>query len=569
MEHLGTSAYRQDWDIYYDSLYGYVLLHPRIRAALDLRLMQRLRHIKQLSTVPLVFSGANHTRFEHSVGVYHLATHVFDTLRLKYGSDDRFATLFTPVKKLALQLAALFHDLGHGPTSHTFELFCTRCLEQDTLGHEAMTTALIEGNIPDHRSVYEFLTHVHTEVDESRPDDRDVGLLEPACIAALARGQAPGRYKNLQYLGQIISSSIDVDKMDYLRRDALNCGLGTGSVDVWGIIHNFVVYEDKAVWNAGLSSDAAPILEAFLATRDHAYRQIYYQKTHRIAQELVIAALCDLTRRDGGIEPKKVALMTDDELFAAFQNPATGTPLTKKVADRILYRQVYECLPIEVKVHEDLDRRAVLQWKEYSRPKRKGDYETFMAGLRTLAVKLGMPEAETVIFDMPRTPVMKREAFTDAYFVDRDSGKVRSLLDLCPHLNLTYGSHRLPTGEVLDLYALYEELISTIRFAVPPEFLDAVLRKAYTASCRALEGRPRVDPLLKALRGEISASLDPILLHFMNTLGVSDEIKREALSSRFRTAMIRSLIDRLLTRWQIDGSTKQALRERIAGPGLE
>ena len=167
-----------------DSVHDHIEVGGAAAALLDTPAVQRLRRVRQLGTVPLVYPSANHTRFEHSLGVYHLATRALDSLGIGGRAADRVAA------------AALLHDVGHGPFSHTLEPL-----------------------------VHRHTGHYHDEVGGLLADGavgdilRDRGL-DPGRIARLIRGE--GRY------GGLISGELDVDRMDYLVRTPTTPASRTG-----------------------------------------------------------------------------------------------------------------------------------------------------------------------------------------------------------------------------------------------------------------------------------------------------------------------------------------------------
>lgn len=224
---------RKGWGLYYDSLYGYIPLPIVVRRAMDLPTVQRLRWLKQLSSASLIFPGANHTRFEHSVGVFHLATRAFDDLRNKAISEAKKEwPPLNHLHKLALQLAALFHDVGHGPWSHAFDMFCEAHPSYRECRHEIMTEKLISEGVGPYQDIPEFLD----DLSKSLGDD----ILSPRCVADIAVGRVPRGNESYLFLSQMISSEYDVDRMDYLQRDALHTGIGM-EVDIWETLHAFII----------------------------------------------------------------------------------------------------------------------------------------------------------------------------------------------------------------------------------------------------------------------------------------------------------------------------------------
>ena len=140
---------RKGTGLYYDPLYGYVPLPDYLREAMDLDVFQSLQGIKQLSTVYLTFRGAVHTRFDHCVGTAYLASILYNKLRELAVESDGDTPQINPILEASIRLAALFHDVGHGPFGHIFEMFCKRNGKFKGWTHEKMARKLITGQDED------------------------------------------------------------------------------------------------------------------------------------------------------------------------------------------------------------------------------------------------------------------------------------------------------------------------------------------------------------------------------------------------------------------------------------
>ncbi|MDI9643646.1 MAG: HD domain-containing protein [Candidatus Verstraetearchaeota archaeon] len=234
-----------------DPVHGYIHITEAEKDLIDSLPLQRLRRIKQLVFADLVYPGANHTRFEHSVGVMHLAGLLGKALSTEMTEDD--------VQRM--RIAGLCHDLGHGPFSHTFEQILIRKLNKT---HEDLTPWIVRET-----ELKEILSRHGYSADE---------------IADLA----VGRDNNARaFMNQIISSAVDVDKMDFLSRDTHHTGAEYGKIDIYRLIYTMGVIEDTLV----VDSSALAALEAFLIARVESFRAIYYHKTARAAQILLVRAL--------------------------------------------------------------------------------------------------------------------------------------------------------------------------------------------------------------------------------------------------------------------------------------
>ena len=198
-----------------DPVHGYVYATEAEKAVIDNPVFQRMRRIRQLSGAHLTYPGAQHTRFEHMIGAMHLAGLASQSLLAKI-----------PLSKEELQeirLAALLHDVGHGPFSHLFEEVMT---EKNGLTHEDMTMRIVKSS--------------------------EVGMIlrghgyDPEKMASFAVGLSPTRPT---YMNDLIGGGLSVDIMDYLLRDSYFTGVEYGKVDVHRIINSFEVVEDRLALN--------------------------------------------------------------------------------------------------------------------------------------------------------------------------------------------------------------------------------------------------------------------------------------------------------------------------------
>lgn len=224
-----------------DPIHGYIELTDEEEEILDQPELQRLRNIKQLGFADLVYPSANHTRFEHTLGVLSVAQDYADSLDL----DEELTK--------ELRLAALFHDTGHGPWSH---------LSEEITGedHEERSCDIVE-----------------TKEDLFRADaDR---------IKKIIRGELE--------ISQVIHGDVDADRMDYLQRDAYNTGVDHGTIDSDTIIENAEIDSRRLVYDY----KAIQSLESLLMARHHMTRSVYCHHTSRIADKMVEeAAKEDLLR---------------------------------------------------------------------------------------------------------------------------------------------------------------------------------------------------------------------------------------------------------------------------------
>lgn len=474
------------WGGYQDPVVGYVPLAPLLRQALDLPPVQRLRSIKQLSGLDVVYPGATHTRFEHAVGVMWLAGQAHDALAQKAELFGRKAGWpeFGVASKLAVMLAGLFHDLGHGPYSHTYDLFREREDPTDAYGgkHEERSRIAIT-ELDEEHGVAKFLNAIMADLD--RRSVPLAALLRPEVIAAIATAYPikHAQAKRYQFLATIVAGQFDVDRLDYLRRDAMHTGV-PASINPGEVIGAYTLAQVSAdepeftgsdqyadagatptgplVWRLKLERHAAPTFEALLAARDAAYRKLYYHRTHRAGQEMLILALQRLTGR--APEPvattsvAKLSGLTDQQLLAAMAAAGENDVVLRDVYSGLGARRLYEPLPTVIRVHDwPQDALALLE------NLRKRENPQLRERMKRLSRRIDMNvdgerpaqgeplPPERVLLDISETPVTTGRTYSERSLIDEEGrGQLivqgdrvlrigYSLNELLAHVNTLHG----------------------------------------------------------------------------------------------------------------------------------
>ena len=244
--------------IYRDPVHNVIALSTaRADDALLIRLIdtpefQRLRYIKQLGLALYTYQGAEHSRFTHSLGVMHVMTRVLDQLEQKYRISEE--------ARLVARAAAMLHDIGHGPFSHVIE----KILGEH---HERWTARIIAEPAT---AVHQCLATVNAELPEQ-------------VIAAIEHRYRPA------FVGQLVSSQLDVDRLDYLLRDSLMTGAKYGNYDLEWILHALEI--DEAGDRVYVAANGLYAVEAYLQARFYMFRQVYFHRTLRSAEAVLMSTL--------------------------------------------------------------------------------------------------------------------------------------------------------------------------------------------------------------------------------------------------------------------------------------
>jgi HD superfamily phosphohydrolase len=322
---------------------------------------QRLRRIKQLGLALFTYQGAEHSRFAHSLGALHLMTRVLDRLSEKYKIADE--------ARAAARAAALLHDTGHGPLSHVME----KVLH---FHHEEWTRRIV---LSEETEVGQVLRDYSPELAQG--------------VAAIIAGTFQPAF-----LAQLVSSQLDVDRMDYLLRDSLMTGAKYGNYDLEWIINAIEV--DESADRIYVSARGLYAVEEYLQARYYMFRQVYFHRTLRSAEAVLHSAL-----------RRALELMAAGEKVwcapgTAFEKVLNGATLS--LADHL------ELDDAEVTFH-------LKQWQR-SEDAVLSDLSRRFVGRRLFkAVDLDMPEDERAEFITAARAAVERLGFDPAYYFVEDA----------------------------------------------------------------------------------------------------------------------------------------------------
>ena len=357
--------------IYRDSVHNIIRLKTDSESGrllvrlIDTREFQRLRRVRQLGLAHFAYQAAEHSRFTHSLGALHLATRVLAKLDLtnKISGEAR----------IAVQCAALLHDVGHGAFSHVLESILD-------FHHENFT---IEAVLSDETEIGQLLKHFSNELPEN--------------IADIIRGT----FRPMA-LAQLVSSQLDVDRMDYLLRDSLMTGAKYGIYDLEWIIKSLEI--DEANDRLYVSARGIYAVEDYLQARYYMFRQVYFHRTLRSAESVLRSLF------------KRALKIFQDGKFVWF-------------AEKTAFEKFLKGEKISLKEHLELDDSDIMfhikQWQN-SEDKILSDLsKRFLHRKLFKAFDLDMPEAERKLFMEKARKIVESAGFdTEYYFIEDEAGDV-------------------------------------------------------------------------------------------------------------------------------------------------
>lgn len=309
-----------------DPVHGFIHRQRKEESVIDTPIFQRLRRIKQLAMASLVYPGAMHTRFEHSIGVMHLAGRMAERLNIIPDSGD----------KENLCLAALLHDLGHGPFSHVSEDILDEFYDREKI-------SLAEGEKVHEKVTWELIAHSPDLEPYISSEDRKV-IIE----------MLSGKW-NDQVFKDILSGPVDADKQDYLLRDSYFCGVKYGVYDIERLLEVLEVGDDGGDKFLAVSSDGVHVLEQFVLAKYYMTTQVYRHKVRLISDSMITRAielgirkdkieeLIHLYTFDGSENFFKEWVLWDDETLTTLLRRLNGYAgrLFRDLVHRKLFKRVF------------------------------------------------------------------------------------------------------------------------------------------------------------------------------------------------------------------------------------
>ena len=353
-------------EIIRDPIWNNIRVDTLALELVDTPVFQRLRYVRQLGLTYLVYPGATHTRFEHALGAYHLCRIAIGLLRERgiadVGEEECMITT----------IAALLHDVGHYPFSHALE-------EIGATHHEEVATSLVTtGNVA---------SILRARLGENAPER----------IIALIRGQADSALQGL------VSGSLDLDKIEYLKRDAHMCGVSYGEIDVDRLINSMVLVGDPVTGKqtVGVAEKGLSALESLLFAKYQMYRNVYWHHAVRSATAMYKRLVEDACV-SGVLRQDQLASFTDESLLYFLEERAPS-PLLAALRSRHLFKRVVEWSASELDAEFG-------EWIGNDRKRTRMAEEALASelGLRSGELLLDYPEKTQMLgLDIP---VLRRDA---------------------------------------------------------------------------------------------------------------------------------------------------------------
>ena len=272
-----------------DSVHDHIDVEGVAEALLETPPVQRLRRIRQLGTVQLVYPAANHTRFEHSLGVLHLADRALEHLSVAGPQAER------------VRAAALLHDIGHSPYSHNTEAVVQRHTGR---AHDDVGPLITEGAV----------ARVLTAHD-----------LDPDSVAGLVRGEGE--------LGQLVSGELDVDRMDYLVRDAHHTGVSYGTIDQARLVRELALVDGELALDEGNVQTA----ESLLLARALMHPTVYNHHAARVGKAMLRRGAERLL--ETGVAPERLRRMDDWDFHVALREADSTAAIAHRLDRRDLFKR--------------------------------------------------------------------------------------------------------------------------------------------------------------------------------------------------------------------------------------
>ena len=401
----------------HDPIHGSIMIDGMFMDLVGRHEIQRLHSNKQLGLGNMVFPGANHTRFEHSLGVYHLAGRMCEALELN--KEDT----------LALKTAGFLHDICHPPFSHTLEELMERITGKD---HMDLARELICGDMPmcmdRDRDLFGGAEPIAAILEDNGVSAKEVCDLIAYPVSELG-GISPSQstldieggpakqsfFDSKDYAHQIIHGPVDADQMDYLMRDAHYTGVDHGAIDIDRLLTQMILFNGKMALDKG----GIVAAEGLMVSRALMYSSVYYHKTVRIVEMMLTKAV--EAAMEKGEDFSEIYLMNDVDLLSRLNTVGgVASKLSRDVMFRRLYKKSYILYSNNL---TDEDKVELTKYVGYEKRKALENDIANNAGLDKSQVIVDIPSKSTLLSSV-------KIGKTDVQILD--GNKLRSITTFSP-----------------------------------------------------------------------------------------------------------------------------------------
>lgn len=275
-----------------DPIYGFIEITEWEKDIINNPIFQRLRRIRQLSGTEMVYPGASHNRFEHSLGVMHVATQFYDTIVSKHRdllkNELDFDDIGIERDRVLLRIACLLHDIGHSPFSHS--------------GEELMPLKTGATEKYEHEDYSEAAVRIlFNDVINNHPKNQNYRLSSNEIADFIQGKQGCGRSL---FWREILSGNLDADRSDYLLRDAHHTGVGYGKFDLQRLRYTLTIAYDPEIdqYKIAIEDGGIHAAEGLIIARYMMFTQVYFHKTRRAYDNHILRILKKLLKESSGYE---------------------------------------------------------------------------------------------------------------------------------------------------------------------------------------------------------------------------------------------------------------------------
>lgn len=393
--------------VIHDPIYGSVSVDGPYLELLDRHEVQRLRRIKQLGNGFSVFPGANHTRFEHSLGVYHLSGRMSQALELNKEDTD------------TVRAAGLLHDICHAPFSHALEELMEKITGKD---HMDLARELIHGRMPyfmkrDANLIGGIgpMSEILEDSGISSEEVCDLISYPSTDVSGISIDSNQSFFNSRDYIHQIIHGPVDADQMDYLLRDAHYTGVSYGSIDMDRLLSQMKVRNNKMVLGKG----GIVAAEGLMVSRVLMYSSVYLHKTVRIGDKMLEKAA--EAAIESGADLSEIYLMDDSDIISLLSSAGgPAAEIVRSIRFRNLYKKSFVLYSNDLS--ED-DKAELVRFTGYEARKSLEEQIANRAGLEKHEVIVDIPSKSTLL---SKIKVGKTDVLID------DGSKIRPVTSFSP-----------------------------------------------------------------------------------------------------------------------------------------